>query len=154
MKETINEWRALPVTRKAFGKGLASTGNAGKLASQEPDPTESYPLKVLVEGGLAGLLLIGGVLVWAAVLFARTSGAAADPMLKGVGAAGVGLSAEALIYPTLEVQLVSLTWWLLLALCLKEPAITGAATLEHSMGRRAEGAESVRPSATGPRESA
>jgi hypothetical protein len=154
MKETINEWRALPVARKAFGKGLASTGNAGKLASQEPDPTESYPLKVLVEGGAAGLLLIGGVLVWAAVLFARTSWADADPMLKGIGAAGVGLSAEALIYPTLEVQIVSLTWWLLLALCLKEPAVPGAATLELSVGRREKGAESAQPSATGSREPA
>jgi O-Antigen ligase len=154
MKETINEWRALPVTRKAFGKGLASTGNAGKLASQEPDPTESYPLKVLVESGAAGLLLIGGVLVWAVVVFARTSRAAVDPLLKGVGAAGIGLSAEALIYPTLEVQLVSLTWWLLLVLCLKEPAVTGAATLRLPMGRRERGAEAARPSATGSREPA
>jgi hypothetical protein len=107
-----------------------------------------------VEGGAAGLLLIGGVLVWAAVLFARTSWAAADPMLKGVGAAGVGLSAEALIYPTLEVQIVSLTWWLLLALCVREPAIPGAATLGLSMGRRARSAESARPSATSSREPA
>jgi hypothetical protein len=122
MKETINEYRALPVAQKAFGKGLASTGNAGKLASQEPDPTESYPLKVLVESGAAGLLLIGGVLVWAVLRFARTSWAAVDPLLKGVGAAGIGLFADSLIYPTLEVQLISLTWWLLLVLCLKDPA--------------------------------
>jgi hypothetical protein len=122
MKATINEYRALPVAQKAFGKGLASTGNAGKLASQEPDPTESYPLKVLVESGAAGLLLIGGVLVWAVLRFARTSWAAVDPLLKGVGAAGIGLFAESLIYPTLEVQLISLTWWLLLVLCLKDPA--------------------------------
>ena len=125
MKETINEWRALPVAQKAFGKGLASTGNAGKLASQEPDPTESYPLKLLVESGAAGLLLIGGVLIWALVRFARTSWASVDPLLKGVGAAGIGLFAESIIYPTLEVQLIALTWWLLLVVCLKDPAPTG-----------------------------
>jgi hypothetical protein len=60
-------------------------------------------------------------LVWAVLRFARTSWAAIDPLFKGVGAAGIGLSAESLIYPTLEVQLVSLTWWLLLVLCLKAP---------------------------------
>ena len=42
-------------------------------------------------------------------------------MIKGVGAAGVGLSAESLIYPTLEVQLLSLTWWLILVICLEAP---------------------------------
>ena len=82
-------------------------------------------MKLLVEGGAAGLLLIGGVLVVAVLLFARISWAAVDPMLKGVGAAGLGLSAESLIYPTLEVQLVSLTWWLLLVLCLKVPTGRG-----------------------------
>ena len=135
MKETINEYRALPVAQKAFGKGLASTGNAGKLASQEPDPTESYPLKLLVETGAAGLLLIGGVLIWALVRFARTSWASVDPLLKGVGAAGIGLFAESIIYPTLEVQLIALTWWLLLVVCLKDPAPT--APIRPSQPRRA-----------------
>jgi O-Antigen ligase len=125
MRAAINEYRALPIAKKAFGKGLASTGNAGKLTSQEPDPTESYPLKLLVEGGAVGLLLIGGVLVWAVFRFAWTAWAAADPLLKGVGAAGVGLSAESLIYPTLEVQLISVTWWLLLVLCLRAPRREG-----------------------------
>ncbi len=77
-----------------------------------------------MEGGAAGLLLIGGVLVWAVIRFARASWAAVDPLLKGVGAAGIGLFAESLIYPTLEVQLIALTWWLLLVLCLKDPAPT------------------------------
>jgi O-antigen ligase/polysaccharide polymerase Wzy-like membrane protein len=144
MRETIDEYRALPVAKKAFGKGLASTGNAGKLASQEPDPTESYPLKILVETGAVGLLLIGAVLVWAVVRFAGTSWAAVDPLLKGVGAAGIGLSAESLVYPTLEVQLVSLTWWLLLVLCLKAPRGGGRAPIPFGvrMGRPARVTES------------
>ena len=65
MKKALNEYKALPAKEKALGKGLASTGNAGKLTSAEPDPTESYPLKLLVETGALGLLVIGGVLVWA-----------------------------------------------------------------------------------------
>jgi hypothetical protein len=127
MRKAVDDYRALPVAEKAFGKGLASTGNAGKLTSQEPDPTESYPLKLLVESGAVGLLLIGAVLILAVLQFAWTSWAEIDPLLKGVGAAGIGLSAESIIYPTLEVQLVALTFWLLLALCLKAP--TGRARL-------------------------
>jgi hypothetical protein len=121
MRKAINEFRALPVTEKALGKGLASTGNAGKLTSQKPYVTESYPLKLLVETGAVGVLLIGAVLIWAVLRFARTAWGAADPLLKGVGAAGIGLFAESLIYPALEVQLLSLTWWLLLVLCLTAP---------------------------------
>jgi hypothetical protein len=121
MKKAVNEYRALPAKEKAFGKGLASTGNAGKLTSAEPDPTESYPLKLLVETGAIGLLAIGAILIWAVVAFARTSWTSRDRVLVGVGAAGIGLSAESLIYPTLEVQLLSLTWWLLLVLCLRAP---------------------------------
>jgi O-antigen ligase/polysaccharide polymerase Wzy-like membrane protein len=121
MKKALNEYKALPAKEKAFGKGVASTGNAGKLTSAEPDPTESYPLKLLVETGAFGLLVIGGVLIWALIRFGRTAWQDADPMLKGVGAAGIGLSAESLIYPTLEVQLLSLTFWLLLVICLEAP---------------------------------
>ena len=49
----------------------------------------------------------------------RTAFKDADPLRKGVGAAGIGLSAESLIYPTLEVQLLSLTWWLILIVCIE-----------------------------------
>jgi O-Antigen ligase len=122
MRRALDQYRALPVAEKAVGKGLASTGNAGKLTSQEPDATESYPLKLLVETGALGVLLIGSVLIWAVLRFAWTSWFAVDPLLKGVGAAGIGLAAESLIYPTLEVQLISLTWWLLVVLCLTPPA--------------------------------
>jgi len=136
MRKALRQYRALPVTEKAFGKGLASTGNAGKLTSQEADPTESYPLKLLIETGAFGLLLIGGILIWAFVRFARTSWSSPDPALKGVGAAGIALSAESLIYPTLEVQLISLTFWLLLVLCL--PASSRRAwTLPNVRRRRA-----------------
>ncbi|MGH2925439.1 MAG: O-antigen ligase family protein, partial [Solirubrobacterales bacterium] len=122
MKRAINEFKGLPAKEKALGKGLASTGNAGKLTSAEPDPTESYPLKLLVETGALGLLVIGAVLIWAVYCFGLATWKEADPILKGVGAAGLGLSAESLIYPTLEVQVLSLTWWLLVVICLEAPA--------------------------------
>ena len=85
MKKALNEYKALPAKQKALGKGLASTGNAGKLTSAEPDPTESYPLKLLVETGALGLLVIGGVLVWALLRFGRTACKDADPLQKGSG---------------------------------------------------------------------
>jgi O-antigen ligase/polysaccharide polymerase Wzy-like membrane protein len=123
MKKAINDFRALPVAEKAFGKGLAATGNASRLTSQTPDATESYPLKLLVETGVVGFILIGAIMVWAVLRFARTAWSAADPLLKAAGAAGIGLAAESIIYPTLEVQLISLTWWLLVVLCLKAPGV-------------------------------
>jgi O-Antigen ligase len=118
MRKDIKVFWALPVAEKGFGAGLASTGNAKKLTSREPEATESYPLKLLLETGVVGLLLIGSVLIWAVLLFVRTAWRTGDPVLKGVGAAGIGLFAESLIYQALEVQLLSLTWWLLLVLCL------------------------------------
>ncbi len=122
MKKALHEFKGLPAKEKALGRGLASTGNAGKLTSAEPDPTESYPLKLLVETGAFGLLVIGAVLIWAVIRFARTAWENADPVLKGVAAAGIGLSAESLIYPTLEVQVLSLTWWLVVVICVEAPA--------------------------------
>ena len=121
MKKALNEYKALPAKEKALGKGLASTGNAGKLTSAEPDPTESYPLKLLVETGALGLLVIGGVLVWALIRFGRTALGGRRPDERASGRPGIGLSAESLIYPTLEVQLLSLTWWLILVICLEAP---------------------------------
>jgi hypothetical protein len=147
MRKSIHEYRALPVAKKAFGKGLASTGNAAQLTSLEPNTTESYPLKLLVETGAVGLLLIGAILIWAVVRFARTSWTMADPVLKGVGAAGIGLFAESLIYPAFEVQLISLTWWLLVVLCLKAPRKEGVDSPE-APGRAVAPAERT---ATSPR---
>jgi O-antigen ligase/polysaccharide polymerase Wzy-like membrane protein len=151
MRKAVNQYRALPIPQKAFGKGLASTGNAAKLTSGEPDPTESYPLKLLVETGAIGVLLIGAVLIWAALHFAWTAWSQADPLLKGVGAAGVGLSADSVIYPTLEVQLISLTWWLLLVLCLKAPRGAPGSSKVRALPLRAGGrtrfAESTPPGA-------
>jgi hypothetical protein len=118
MRDAIHDYKQLPALEKAIGQGLASTGNAGKLASTNPNPTESYPLKLLLEVGIVGLLAIGAIIVWAVVRFAMLAWSATDPLLKGVGAAGLALSADALAYPTLEVQLIALVWWLLVVLCL------------------------------------
>jgi hypothetical protein len=121
MRDAVDAYGDLPVAQKALGDGLASTGNARKLTSQSPNPVESYPLKLLLETGALGVVAIGIILVWTVLRFGFAAWSAADPLLKGAGAAGIALSAESLIYPTLEVQLLSLTWWLLVVLCLRVP---------------------------------
>jgi hypothetical protein len=145
MRKVVNTYRGLPAKQQAFGRGLASTGNARKLTSQEPDSTESYPLQVLVETGALGVILIGAVLVWAVICFARTSWAEDDRLLKGVAAAGLGLSAEALIYMTLDVQMIALTWWLLLAVCLKAPVSRRRKLALLELSEFGDDARSVRP---------
>jgi O-antigen ligase len=108
------------ITRKAIGHGLAATGNARQLVDDGPQETvESYFLKLLVETGVIGLILIGGFLVWAGVFFAQRAWHSPNPWTAGIAAAGLGLSLYNVIYPALETQILALTWWLLLALCLK-----------------------------------
>lgn len=137
MRHAFDHYRALPAKQKALGKGLGSTGNAAKLVSGGNAATESYPLKLLLEVGAIGLIAIGLVFGWAVLQFLLTVWVAADPIVVGAAAAGLGLSAEAAIYPTLEVQLLALTWWLLLALCLTAPA--GRLSLRPPWRREATG---------------
>jgi hypothetical protein len=109
------------IVQKAIGRGVASTGNAQQLVDDAaPKVTvESYYLKLLVETGVIGLLLVGGFLVWAAVVFALAAWRPVSAWAAGVSAAGFGLSLYNVIYPALETQVLALTWWLLLVVCLR-----------------------------------
>jgi hypothetical protein len=114
MREAVDRWRAAPVAQQAFGEGLAATGNARKIASLAPDPTESYVLKLLVETGIVGMIAVGCFLLWAAVLFVRVARGSPGAVAAGLGAAGLGLTLYSLVYPTLEAQVIAFTWWLIL----------------------------------------
>ena len=108
------------LAEKAIGRGLASTGNARQLVDDGPQETvESYYLKLLVETGVIGLIMIGGFLIWAGVFFALGVWRPPSSWTASIAAAGLGLSLYNVIYPALETQILALTWWLLLALCLK-----------------------------------
>ncbi|MDX6555669.1 MAG: hypothetical protein QOD86_1864, partial [Miltoncostaeaceae bacterium] len=124
MRRALDRFAGLPLPQKVLGDGLAATGNARKLADLTPTATESYYLKLLIEVGVVGLLLAGGFLLWATAWLARTClRAREDPVALTVAAAGFALSLDALVFPTLEVQLVALTWWgLLLAALVRRAA--------------------------------
>lgn len=110
------------IAQKAIGRGVASTGNAQQLAEDDEAPkvtVESYYIKLLVETGIVGLLLIGGFLVWAGVVFAVGAWKPSAAWAAGASAAGLGLSLYNVIYPALETQILALTWWLLLTVCLR-----------------------------------
>lgn len=106
------------LAQKAIGRGVASTGNAQKIVPDSgPQITvESYYLKLLIEVGVVGLILVGGFLVWAAFSFALGAWRPPDPWAASIAAAGLGLSLYNAIYPALETQILALVWWLLLAL--------------------------------------
>lgn len=109
------------IPQQLIGRGVASTGNAQQLVDDAaPKVTvESYYLKLLVETGAIGFLLIGGFLVWAGIRFALGAWRPTSAWGAGVAAAGVGLSLYNVIYPALETQILALTWWLLLVICLR-----------------------------------
>lgn len=117
----IEAYEDASIPQKVIGRGLAATGNARQLVHDEvPQVTvESYYLKLLVETGVVGLLIIGAFLVWAIVAFALATWRPLSPWSAGIAAAGLGLSLYNVIYPALETQILALTWWLLLAICLK-----------------------------------
>lgn len=114
-------YRDAGIVQQAIGRGAASTGNAQQLVddSSPPVTVESYYLKLLVETGVVGAILIGAFLVWAAIWFGLGILKRPDPWLASVAAAGLGLSLYNAIYPALETQILALTWWLLLAVFLK-----------------------------------
>jgi O-antigen ligase len=107
--------------QKAIGRGVASTGNARQLVDDAGSQitVESYYLKLLVETGAVGTILVGAFLVWAAIAFGWAALRPLDPWSASVAAAGLGLSLYNAVYPALETQILALAWWLLLALCLK-----------------------------------
>jgi hypothetical protein len=116
------------IPQQLIGRGVASTGNAQQLVNDAaPKVTvESYYLKLLVETGAVGFLLIGGFLVWAAFSFALGAWKPPSVWAAGVAAAGLGLSLYNVIYPALETQILALTWWLLLVVCLRVKAEAAA----------------------------
>jgi hypothetical protein len=129
--------------QKAIGRGVASTGNAQQLV-EDASPivtVESYYLKLLVETGAIGVLLIGGFLVWSAIIFARGAWRPIDPWTASVAAAGLGLSLYNAIYPALETQILALTWWLLLTVNLRVGAEAPPATSRPSEAGAGEPSE-------------
>jgi hypothetical protein len=121
------------LTQKAIGRGAASTGNAQQLVDDAgPQVTvESYYLKLLVETGVIGAILIGSFLVWAAIMFGLGTLRPSNPWAASVAAAGLGLSLYNAIYPALETQILALIWWLLLTLYLQSRA--GPANPPHAV---------------------
>jgi hypothetical protein len=145
MGEMVDRFGAATVPEKLLGEGLAATGNARQLTDEVPEPAESYPLKLLVEVGLLGLLLLGAAYVGGAVQFVVVALRGDDAITRGAAAAGAGLTVQGLIYPTLETQVLALTWWMLLALALR----SRETWLSHEW-RGLEGARSdSRPSSRG-----
>lgn len=136
--EGIDRFRDNTVVHQAFGEGLGSTGNARKLVNGEVFAVESYYLKLLVETGVFGVILIGGFLVWAAYTFARVLWLRRKPWIASVAAAGLGLSLYNAIYPALETQILALVWWLMLAICLRSEAEGDAAAVEEGAGSVAQ----------------
>ncbi len=116
--QAIDRFKDAPVGRKVVGEGLASTGNARKLVKGDVIAVESYYLKLLLETGIIGLIVLGSFLVWAAIIFALSLWRAVDPVVIAIGAAGLGLSLYNAIYPALETQILALAWWMLFMLCL------------------------------------
>jgi O-antigen ligase len=119
-EEGIRAFRDASVPQKLIGRGVASTGNARQLVDEEaPRVTvESYYLKLLVETGVIGTALVSVFLVWTAIVFAAETWHPISPWSASVAAAGLGLSLYNGIYPALETQILALSWWLLLMLCL------------------------------------
>jgi O-antigen ligase len=120
-EQGLDAYRDATAVQKVVGRGVASTGNAQQLVDDGgPQVTvESYYLKLLVETGAIGLILIGSFLVWAGFHFALGAWRPPSPWVAAIAAAGLGLSLYNVIYPALETQILALTWWLLLMLHLK-----------------------------------
>ena len=123
MRAALDRYEEASLPKKVFGEGIAATGNARKLIDDEPLGVESYYLKVLLETGAVGALLIYPFLIWATLFFLYSAWRAsawreADTMATAVGAAGFAFSLHLLIFPTLEVQVEAMYWWVLLTMAL------------------------------------
>jgi GT2 family glycosyltransferase len=119
MERAIDRFEDSPVLDMAMGSGVATTGNTGRVVSDRTLSTESYPLKLLLEVGLVGLLAIGSMLAWCAWSMARNLKGWRDPLQPALSAAGVALTLDLFIYQALEPQLLAMTWWLLVAIAVK-----------------------------------
>jgi GT2 family glycosyltransferase len=119
MRRALDRFDAGSVTDKVMGRGLATTGNTGRVVNEHSLSTESYPLKLLDEVGIVGLLVIGAALGLCAYGFGRVIPGSPDPLQTAIGAAGIALTLDFFVYQTLEPQVLAMTWWLLLAIALK-----------------------------------
>jgi hypothetical protein len=119
MRHALERYWDSPLPERLFGRGLAATGNAARVAGGVPDVTDNYLLKVLAETGIVGLLAIGAFLIWALSVFWRATFGSEDALLAAAGAAGLALSADFMLLPVLEIQVLSMVWWLLLATSLR-----------------------------------
>jgi hypothetical protein len=118
-KHSLREFEQNTIGQKIFGRGLAFTGNTQKLLGLQPNATESYFLKLLVEGGVFGLLIGGGFVLLFGYVFVRLAFRyRKNPNLVALGGAGVALTLYAFGFPTLEPQVIAMTWWLLVAAAL------------------------------------
>jgi hypothetical protein len=118
-KHSIHEYEQNSIGQKIFGRGLAFTGNTQKILGLQPNASESYFLKLLVEGGAFGLLIGGGFVLLFGYVFVRLAlRFRSSPTMVGLGGAGLALTLYAFGYPTLEPQVISMTWWLLVAVAL------------------------------------
>jgi hypothetical protein len=120
-EEGLRVYGDATLVQKTIGRGAASTGNAQQLVDNAgPHVTvESYYLKLLVETGVVGTIMVGAFLIWAAIAFGLAALRPPSPWAASVAAAGLGLSLYNAIYPALETQILALLWWLLLTLYLK-----------------------------------
>jgi hypothetical protein len=146
MKAAVRRYGDNSLPKQLLGEGIASTGNARKLINQTPVAVESNYLKVLLETGLIGSLLIFPILIGMTLLFlwiALKRGL--HQSARTIGAAGFAFSLHLLIFPTLEVQALAMGWWLLATL-----AIMSWQPAEASVGAVLERARSYRPSGTAP----
>jgi N-acetylglucosaminyl-diphospho-decaprenol L-rhamnosyltransferase len=119
MRRALDRFDAGSLTDKVMGGGLATTGNTGRVVNEHSLSTESYPLKLLDEVGIVGLLVIGAALAMCAYGFGRVIPRSPDPLQTAIGATGVAMTLDFFVYQTLEPQLLAMTWWLLLAMALK-----------------------------------
>lgn len=115
MRAALDRFEAASPAQQLLGRGLAATGNARKLEGLTPQPVESYGLKLLTETGIVGLIALGALVLWGGFAFVHAVAARqGDPPLRGLAAGGFGLTVDAVAFPTLEVQLLALFWWLAL----------------------------------------
>ncbi len=118
MRNAVTRYGDASLPKQLLGEGLAATGNARKLISDKPLAVESYYLKVLLETGAVGAIVIFPFLIWATVIFLLMAVRGPDRIRHVVGATGFAFSLDLIIYPTLEVQALAVLWWLLLVECL------------------------------------
>jgi hypothetical protein len=127
MRAALDRFQDASPAQQLLGRGLAATGNARKLDAKAPEPVESYWLKLMTETGVVGLLLLGAIVLWGGFVFLRGVAARhAAPALRGLAAGGFGLTVDAVAFPTLEVQLLALVWWLALCAVLCSRVAEGA----------------------------